>query len=564
MSRATGRHTRPKKLTPKQNVHIFREEQVDAINDIDAVRNQVETGVEKAEESEYHLQQAIKASQVLKQDQKIKDAYIPTPPTISSDIQYDVLYPKGWQQPNTYIRSSATVEDCNPISYCMDEEDELNLKLINGKLSGQPPISEDQFEEVMSFFEETVSIEQPFASVSAEVMSLEELLQHTTESTPDAVRTYAKPIYEHWSARRAAKGNSALPPQLLFESGKESDDADPYVCFRRREIRQTRKTRHRDLQSAEKLRKLRFELEQARDLLRMVKQREQARKDQLEIDKQVFEQRQAFRELKRKLKQTGDDDLLITQKKQKLAPPMPPPDQQLGQQLVSARPGPELKTIEDLRAERQRAIESEIQLNVEKHIRWNEGYVDKTTFPLSPEKDRAFRDVDAQFLPAVPATYLPTPPASISEDEAIAEKPTDDGDVEMKDISRSSTPFRYATPDDEDEDKPQPPAFRRRIGRGGRILVDRRFAFRSKQDRGPDDDRFKYDRDSENEDDEDTLFDGSHMGQTTRQSNERSLLMARSSADTQAANARRAQIEQANAGHAPVQPPQAQIAAGGS
>lgn len=51
MSRATGRHTRPKKLTPKQNVHIFREEQVDAINDIDAVRNQVETGVEKAEES---------------------------------------------------------------------------------------------------------------------------------------------------------------------------------------------------------------------------------------------------------------------------------------------------------------------------------------------------------------------------------------------------------------------------------------------------------------------------------------------------------------------------------
>lgn len=51
MSRVTGRHTRPKKLTPKQNVHIFREEQVDATNDVDAVRNQVETGVEKAEES---------------------------------------------------------------------------------------------------------------------------------------------------------------------------------------------------------------------------------------------------------------------------------------------------------------------------------------------------------------------------------------------------------------------------------------------------------------------------------------------------------------------------------
>jgi len=518
---------------------------------------------------EYHLQQAIKASQVLKQDQKIKDAYIPTPPTISSDIQYDVLYPKGWQQPNTYIRSSATVEDCNPIPYCMDEEDELALKLLNGKLSGQPPMSEDQFEEVMSFFEETVSIEQPFAGVhNAPIMSLEELLQHTTESTPDAVRTYAKSVYEHWSSRRIAKSNGAIPPQLQFESGKENDDADPYVCFRRREIRQTRKTRHRDLQSAEKLRKLRLELEQARDLLRMVKQREQARKDQLEIDKQVFEQRQAFRELKRKLKQPGDDDLLITQKKPKIPPTMPPPDQQLGQQLVSARPGPELKTIEDLRAERQRAIENEIQLNVEKHIRWNEGYVDKTTFPLSPEKDRIFRDVDAQFLPAVTATYLPTPPASISEDEATVDKPAEDGDVEMKDVSRSSTPFRYATPDDDDDEKPPPPAFRRRIGRGGRVLVDRRFPFRNKQDRSSRDeeDRFKFDRDSDDEEDEDSLFDGSFMGQSTRQSNERSLLIARSTADTQAANARRlgSQPEQASAGNAPPQPQQAQIAGGGS
>lgn len=51
MSRVTGRHTRPKKLTPKQNVHIFREEQVDSVTDIDAIRNQVDTGVEKAEES---------------------------------------------------------------------------------------------------------------------------------------------------------------------------------------------------------------------------------------------------------------------------------------------------------------------------------------------------------------------------------------------------------------------------------------------------------------------------------------------------------------------------------
>lgn len=51
MSRATGRHTRPKKLNSKQNVQIFREDQVDSLADYDTQRSTIETGVEKAEES---------------------------------------------------------------------------------------------------------------------------------------------------------------------------------------------------------------------------------------------------------------------------------------------------------------------------------------------------------------------------------------------------------------------------------------------------------------------------------------------------------------------------------
>jgi hypothetical protein len=52
-TRALGRHTRPKKLSPKQNVQIFRESEVDLQPDLDASRgpSTVETGVEKAEES---------------------------------------------------------------------------------------------------------------------------------------------------------------------------------------------------------------------------------------------------------------------------------------------------------------------------------------------------------------------------------------------------------------------------------------------------------------------------------------------------------------------------------
>ena len=51
MSTRTVRHTRPKKLNAKQNVQIFREEQIEALPDYDQLRNNIETGVEKAEEA---------------------------------------------------------------------------------------------------------------------------------------------------------------------------------------------------------------------------------------------------------------------------------------------------------------------------------------------------------------------------------------------------------------------------------------------------------------------------------------------------------------------------------
>lgn len=97
----------------------------------------------------------------------------------------------------------------------------------------------------------------------------------------------------------------------------ETDDADPYVCFRRREVRQVRKTRGRDAQSAEKLKRLRRELEEARQILALVKQRETAKREQLAVDKQLFEQRNSLRQLKQNLPapyKEGDEDLLVTQK----------------------------------------------------------------------------------------------------------------------------------------------------------------------------------------------------------------------------------------------------------
>jgi len=78
-----------------------------------------------------------------------------------------------------------------------------------------------------------------------------------------------------------------------------------------------RKTRGRDAQSVEKLRKLRRELEDARQLVSMIKQREICKREHLAIDRLLFEQRMSLRQVKRNLPEQyreGDEDILINQK----------------------------------------------------------------------------------------------------------------------------------------------------------------------------------------------------------------------------------------------------------
>ena len=452
----------------------------------------------------------------------------------------------------------------------MDEEDELVLKLINGKLpAGQDQCTEDQFEEVMNFFEDTAQTKQPFAAVdSPPVLPLEELQEQINDTVPPFVRNLSRFIYDHWQSRRTATGNRSLAPRLKFETGQETDDSDPYVCFRRRELRQIRKTRNRDAQSAEKLRKLRMELETARGMLLMVKKREQLRKESLEIDRLVFEQRLALRDTKRKLGVKGDEDLLINQKvrqimlsepktclpssqKQKLPQGMTANQAAIAQQLrmpMASGPGPELRTLEDVTAAREREIQKEIQTNIEKHIRWNEGFVDNTLAPLTPELEDDLPSPGEHFREAMAATeYLPTPPASISDEESH-ELP-EGADVVMKDVSRPSTPFRYASPADEGTVGPMP-SFRRRIGRGGRMLVDRRFP-RARRDPSKDDwpkDDARYDSPDEDDflDEERTLLE-----LTFARMSQRAYLLgsSRPSDNPQLAAARRSQSEAAGPSH---------------
>ena len=458
--------------------------------------------------------------------------YIPTPDAIPSSVNYGQLYRPVFSQPATYIRFSLTVEDTSGVAYCMTEEDDAALKKINQKQDAGTQCSEDQFEEVMNFFEEAAFEKQPYAFIeNSPPMPFEDM--HFDETVSPSALVFAKEIYEHWKSRRTASGSRRLQSNIKvrqsrsaltecvnadnhkLEKDQEADEGDPYVCFRRREIRQTRKTRARDTQSADKLRKLRRELEDARQIVALVKQRELTAREMLAMNRQVFEQRLAVKEAKRALGIKGDDEDLINQKvkepanldcqaiaanvsqpKKKTAPETPAT---LMQSQVSSTFRPSTNASDNLRlleqdqAAQARAIAEDVNGKEAQHRRWNEGYVDITRAPLTPPPEDS---MTTDFRKAV-TEYLPTPPASLSSRDSADGNGGLESPVEE---NKDSVVVRYASPSWDGPSRGQT-SFRRRYGRGGRMWIDRRGVKLQAQEAREEKthDRFRFDQDDEEE-----------------------------------------------------------------
>lgn len=270
------------------------------------------------------MQAVISASAAASLGGKVSQVFIPTPEAKSSNIPYEQLYPRSFASPSTYIRFSSTVEDCIGPEYCVDEEDDVFLLNVNhARKDGEPKLTEDLLEEVISFFETATTVLQPAAAIDKPPPPSFELLESRYDDdevsyiSPEG-RKWAKEIYNHWQTRRLQKGNQSLLSSLKFETGQETDDADAYVCFRRREVRQARKTRGRDAQVVEKLKKMRRELEEARNLVMAVNQREKLKEQQIVTEREVFKQRSELKRVKIqqgiKDEKDNDLDLLVTQK----------------------------------------------------------------------------------------------------------------------------------------------------------------------------------------------------------------------------------------------------------
>nr|POE78491.1 enhancer of polycomb-like protein 1 [Quercus suber] len=535
-TRATNaRHVRQRKLNTRQALPIIREEEIDdaaaAAGELDAQHQhqspsipQFETGVEKGEEVEIHLQAVINAAAAATHGAKVQEQnYIPTPEaTLAKDVKYDDLYPKTFSQPATYIRFSSTVEDSVGANYCMNDADQDFLaKLNSGKIvkkdSKLGRCSEDTFEQVMDFFEETSARVQPYASFGdAPLLTLDEMKQNVDdENVSTQAQAWFDLIYKHhWAAKKEERPLMPAIKVRVLDQANDLDDADPYICFRRREQRLTRKTRGRDAQVVEKLKKLRLELEQARQLVHMVVTREELQKQNLEVSRKVFEQRRKLKEVKVtkqiNTKDDNDEDLLVNQKAASKTKSRPDPSQPRPPTLrLMSRSQPpaadnDMDPLSDKQAQMDEYITNAIESRKEQHKKWNLHWVDRTWPPLTPPPDDR-DEPQPKWAPLLASgTYYPSPPPSLPSDESRDKEKN--SDVEMQDApapdpkaDRSDRTILTPEPEtifyapDLHLDVPKPykivqrdaaPVCRLRVGRGGRHHLEVRKQRQCDFDRG--------------------------------------------------------------------------------
>lgn len=137
-----------------------------------------------------------------------------------------------------------------------------------------------------------------------------------------ALKHVAEAVYPWWKERREDREGKPIVPFLNFD---ETNDNDPYVCFRRREVKTMRKTRKTDALHIEKLVRLRSELEHAVSLLSLVAQRERTKRVSLAQQRSCWEAARELLDVKRiwgiagPMQGLEDDELISGERREESA-----------------------------------------------------------------------------------------------------------------------------------------------------------------------------------------------------------------------------------------------------
>ncbi|XP_005449150.1 enhancer of polycomb homolog 1 isoform X1 [Oreochromis niloticus] len=266
---------RARALDASKPLPVFRCEDLPDLHEYASINRavpQMPTGMEKEEESEHHLQRAISAQQVY--GEKRDNMVIPVPEAECNITHYESLYPGEFKMPKQLIHIQPFSLDTEQPDYDLDSEDETFVNKLRKKME----ITALQFEEMIDRLEK---------GSGQQLVSLQEaklLLKEDDE--------LIKEVFDYWSRKRKTSKGGCLIPSVKQEKRDGSSTSDPYVAFRRRtEKMQTRKNRKNDEASYEKMLKLRRDLSRAVTILEMIKRREKSKRELLHLTLEIVEKR---------------------------------------------------------------------------------------------------------------------------------------------------------------------------------------------------------------------------------------------------------------------------------
>lgn len=216
------------------------------------------------------------------QSLKTQPYYIPTPEAAEVVTDYNDLYLANYKTSKTYVKLPTLGED--PLNqfpkYNLDQTDDEFLKKLKKAGSVPATFNETILEWIIDCLEESA---HRLSESVVTTESIERLRDKFPSSIPDKATTQM--IIEHWKQRRA---EGRFMPFLRHEDlGKIG--ADPYVCFRRRELKVPRKTRRSDAQINDRLKKLHLDLTCMKLMLQAAIKRDRYKREALVLEGELFE-----------------------------------------------------------------------------------------------------------------------------------------------------------------------------------------------------------------------------------------------------------------------------------
>ncbi|XP_040005003.1 enhancer of polycomb homolog 2 isoform X2 [Xiphias gladius] len=266
---------RARALDAAKPLPVYRNRDLPDLTDCVSINRavpQMPTGMEKEEELEHHLQRAISAQQVFRE--KKENMVIPVPEAESNTTYYDRLYKGEVKVPKQLIHIQPLGLDLEHPDYDMDSEDETLLNRLNRKMEIRPL----QFEIMVDRLEKASTHQLISPSEAKLLLNEDDYL--------------LKSVYDYWVRKRKNCRGPSLIPYIKQEKRDGSTNNDAYVAFRRRtEKMQTRKNRKNDEASYEKMLRLRREFSRTVTILEMIKRREKSKRELLHLTLEVVEKR---------------------------------------------------------------------------------------------------------------------------------------------------------------------------------------------------------------------------------------------------------------------------------